>query len=417
MAHTVRVILYTTNESSAPELRRAITSLPRFRIVAELNEASLLAHAVGQFPCDLILADLDPSAPVVIECLRQLRESHPDLPIFALSKQTQGDVVLQAMKAGIKEYLVKPLSVEELDHAVSRVISPQAGTKEPGKLISVMGSAGGVGCTTIATNLAVELADLVGPDQKVVIVDFDFRFGQVATLLDVRGKHTVADLCSTPEDLDPQMVLKALIKHESGVYVLGRPHTFAQAEMITAAHCANVLASLQEMCSYVVVDGPTRHDPGGRSVLDASDFNLMVVQLLVTNVRNADRMIQELSAQGFNTERISLVYNRLGRESAHLTLEQVEAILDHKMFASISDDWQNVSASVNIGQPLRHHCEKSKVRREIRNLAMMLHCPETLAATSSKQGGLLGRLLGKASASRSEQDESVGAALKPATQS
>jgi len=416
MAQTVRVILYTTNESSAPELRRAITSLSRFRIVAELDEASLLSHAVAQFPCDLILADLDPSAPVVIECLRQLRESHPDLPIFALSKQTQGEVVLQAMKAGIKEYLVKPLSVEELDHAVSRVISTDDRAKEPGKLVSVMGSAGGVGCTTIATNLAVELADLVGPDEKVAIVDFDFRFGQVATLLDVRGKYTVADLCSTPEDLDPQMVLKALIKHDSGVHVLGRPHTFAQAEMITAAHCANVLTSLQEMCAYVVVDGPTRHDPGGRSVLDASDFNLMIVQLLVTNVRNADRMIQELANQGFNTERISLVYNRLGRESAHLTLEQVESILGHKMFASITDDWKNVSASVNIGQPLRQHCEKSKVRREIRHLAKLLHCPETLAANSPKQGGLLGRILGKTSASASGREESVEAALKPATQ-
>jgi pilus assembly protein CpaE len=212
------------------------------------------------------------------------------------------------------------------------------------------------------------------------------------------------------------MVLKALIKHESGVYVLSRPHTFAQAEMITSAHCANVLTSLQEICSYVVVDGPTRHDPGGRSVLDASDFNLMIVQLLVTNVRNADRMIQELAAQGFNTERISLVYNRLGRESAHLTLEQVETILGHKMFASIADDWKSVSSSVNIGQPLRQHCEKSKVRREIRHLAMLLHSPETHTANSSKQGGLLGRLLGKPSSTPGKEDTSVEAALKPATQ-
>jgi Flp pilus assembly CpaE family ATPase len=170
------------------------------------------------------------------------------------------------------------------------------------------------------------------------------------------------------------------------------------------------------MCSYVVIDGPTRHDPGGRCVLDASDFNLMIVQLLVTNVRNADRMIQELATQGFNPDRISLVYNRLGRESAHLTLDQVETILGHKMFASVSDDWKTVSASVNIGQPLRQHCEKSKVRREIRHLAMLLHSPETLAASTSKQGGLLGRLLGKTSATTSGQIEPVEGALKPATQ-
>jgi len=415
MAQTVRIILYTTNESSAPELRRAITSLPHVRIVAELDEASLLANAVAQFPCDLILADLDPSAPVVLECLKQLHESHGDLPLFALSRETQGDVVLRAMKAGITEYLVKPLNVAELDNALGKVVNTQARAKEPGKLISVMGSAGGVGCTTISTNLAVELADLVGPEEKVAIVDLDFRFGQVATLLDVRGQYTVADLCSTPEELDPQMVLKALIKHESGVYVLERPHTFAQAEMITAAHCANVLTSLQEMCAYVVVDGPTRHDPGGRSVLDAADLIFMVVQLLVTNVRNADRMVQELGVQGFNTDRILMIYNRVGRESAHLSMEQVEAILGHKMFAALSDEWKTVSASVNIGQPFRLHSERARIRQELRELATKIHCPQTMG-TKSKKGGLLGRFFSKGPTASDEDAPVVGQAVKPAPQ-
>ena len=175
------------------------------------------------------------------------------------------------MKAGIREYFVKPLSLDELNPAIAKITSNSDTTKEPGKLISVMGSAGGVGSTTIATNLAVELADLAGDDKQVVIVDLDFRFGHVATLLDVQGQYTVADLCSTQEELDLDIVRKALIRHETGVHVLRRPHSFAQAELITAAHCANVLTTLQDMSAYVVVDGPTRHDPGGRCVLDAAD--------------------------------------------------------------------------------------------------------------------------------------------------
>lgn len=396
MAQTVRTIVYTANESEAPELRRSLTSLPFLRIVAELDEPSLLPQAVAQFPCDLLIADLDPHPAVVLECLRQLREAGNDIPIFSLSKQTEGDVVLRAMKAGVKEYLVKPLNIEELGNAISRVITTNPKSKEPGKLISVMGSAGGVGCTTLATNLGVELAELVGPDQKVAVVDLDFRFGHVATLLDVHGQYTVADLCSTPEELDPDMVLKALIKHESGVHVLRRPHSFAQAEMITAAHCANVFTSLQSMCSYVVVDGPTRHDPGGRSVLDAADYNFMILQLLVTSVRNTDRMVQELASQGFNPERISFVVNRLGRESAHLDVEQVESILGRQIFAAVSDDWKTVSSSINIGQPLKLYAERAKIRTEIHELAQRIHCPEKFnEQEASRKGSLLGRLFGK----------------------
>ncbi len=396
MAQTIRVILFTTNESTTPELRRTITSLPQIRIVAELDEPSLFAQAVSQFPADLLIADLDPNPTVILECLKQLRSVAPEVQIFAISNQTDGSVVLSAMRAGIKEYLLKPLSPEEFEQAIGRIEGTQVRGKEPGKLISMMGSAGGVGCTTIATNLAVELADLTGPDRKVALVDLDFRFGHVATLLDVHGQFTVADLCSTPEQLDPQMVMKALIKHESGLYVLRRPHSFAQAEMITAAHCANVLTTLQEMCAYVVVDGPTRHDPGGRSVLDAADYVFLILQLLVTSVRNTDRMIQELAVQGFNTDRVSFICNRMGKDSAHLEVDQVETILNRKVFFSIAEDWKSVSASVNIGQPLKKAFERSKTRVDVRNLAMKIHCPDKFAADASKRNGLLGKLFRKA---------------------
>lgn len=409
MARTVRVILFTANESAAPELRKTLTTLEQIRIVAELDEPSLLPHAVAQFPADVIVADLDPNTDVVLECLKQLKEAGDNLAIFALSTHTDGEVVLRAMRAGVSEYLVKPLNVEELEQAITRIVQAHPQTAEPGKLISVIGSAGGVGCTAIATNLAVELAGLVGEDQRVALVDLDFRFGHVATLLDVHGQFTVADLCQTQEQLDPQMINKALTRHESGLYVLRRPHSFAQAELITAAHCANVLTSLQEMCAYVVLDGPMRHDPGGRSVLDAADYNFLILQLLVTSVRNTDRMVQELGAQGFNTERISFICNRVGRESAHLEVKQVETILNRKIFMTLTDDWKSVSSSINIGQPLKVEYARTKIREEIRTLAMRIHCPEKLAAEDAKRGGILSKLFGKGSGARPEQTGAVAA--------
>jgi len=407
MTQIVRTIVFTANESQAPELRRTVTSLPQIRIVAELDEPSLLSQAVAQFPCDILIVDLDPSAPMVIECVKQLVEVNPNLTVFALSKETRGDLVLKAMKAGIREFFVKPLSLEELQQAIGKITVSAATSKEPGKLISVMGSAGGVGATVIATNLAVELADLAGEHEQVALVDLDFRFGHVATLLDVQGQYTVADLCSTPEELELDMVKKTLIRHETGVQVLRRPHSFAQAELITAAHCANVLTTLQDICAFVVVDGPTRHDSGGRSILDAADYNFMVLQLLVTSVRNTDRMVQELATQGFNPNRMEFLCNRLGRESGHLEVDQVEAILDRKMFAAFSDDWKNVSASVNIGQPLKMYNEKARVRHEIRDLATRLYDPVAYERLNAQRGGLMSRLFGSKPATADTTKEAV----------
>src|ERR1043166_6426594 len=347
MSQALRVILLTGSAEFVPALRRAVTALPQVLIVAELDEPGLIGQAFLQFPCDLIIADLDPSASLVIEVLRQLKSDgdqssggNPTPAIFAVRKSTEGDVVLRAMKAGVREFFVKPLNQEEFQHALGKLIEVLPNVREPGKLISIIGSCGGVGCTTIATNLAVELVGLVPPSQKVALVDLDFRFGHVATLLDIHGQYTVADLCSTQEQLEPDLIMKALIRHESGLYVLRRPHSFAQAEMITAAHCANVLTSLQEMCAYVIVDGPTRHDPGGRTVLDTADHMFLILQLLVTSVRNTDRIMQELTSQGFSSERLAFIVNRLGRESAHLEPYSGETIPKREIYASGVGDWK-----------------------------------------------------------------------------
>jgi pilus assembly protein CpaE len=201
------------------------------------------------------------------------------------------------------------------------------------------------------------------------------------------------------------MILKAWVKHETGEHVLTRPHSFSQAELISAAHCASVLTSLQQMCEYIVVDGPTRADPGGRSVLDSADFNLMVIQLLVTSVRNTSRMMQELSAQGFNTDRIAFVCNRQGRESAHMEISHVEQTLNRTMYASVPDDWKSVSSSINIGRPLKADYERTKVRQAIAQLALKIHSPEVAEANDAGKGGLLGKFFKKGSKSQGAASE------------
>lgn len=392
MGTPIRAIVFNADEAYAVELRQALNAVSDVRIVAEIDEPSLLPQAVAQFPCDVVIANLDPLALVVLEVSSQIQTAQQRLPVVAISSSTDGEILLRAMRAGLKGFLLKPLKPDELRPIFEQIAAERTIEREPGKLISVVGCAGGVGATFLATNLAVELADLAGANKKVALLDFDFRFGQVATILDLAPQFTVADLCATPEQVDPNMIDKALVKHDSGVYVLGRPHTFQQAECITAAHCVNVISVLQEMCAYVVIDGPMRSDPGGRMILDVADYNFMVLQLLVTGVRNADRMMQELAGQGFNPGRIQFICNRVGRDSAHLEAEQVEKTLNAKLFHTLPDDWRTVSAAINVGKPLSAESNRSKIRQSVRELATRIHAPQS-AQVSTKSAGMLGRLL------------------------
>jgi len=367
MVQALRLIVFNAEEAFGSTLRRELLAFDGIKIIAEIDEAALLPEAVERFPVDLLLVHLDPFPEPVLEVVAAILRERPDLACFALSESRDGELILAAMRAGVREFLTKPLDREELGAALEKLWALKPQKVHQGKLVSVIGVCGGLGATTLAVNLAVEMAQLdVG---KVALVDLDFRFGQVATFLDLQPNFTIADLCDTPEQVDPQMIEKAVVKHASGVHVLARPHQFAQAEQITAAHAASVLSALQEVYSFVVIDGPMRYDASGRIVLEMADLVLLVMQLLVPSVRNADRILQELSREGYNLDRLKLLCNRVGRESGHLEVDHIEATLNQEVFAKIAEDWRLVSDTINTGEPLCTAAPRSKVRQDILHLA------------------------------------------------
>lgn len=370
MAQALRLIVFNADEDFSPILRGELLTFDGIKIVAEVDEPALLTEAVQRFPVDLLVVHLDPFPDAVLEAVKGILASRQDLPCFGISESTDGNVILSAMRAGFREFLTKPLRHEELETALAKMLAQKPARHQHGQLISVIGTVGGVGSTTLAVNSAVELAQQGAG--RVIVVDLDFRFGQVATFLDLQPTFSVADLCDTPEQLDPQMIEKAVMKHSTGVEVLARPQQFAQAEQVTAAHAASVLSSLQEFFDFVVVDGPMRYDSGGRVVLEMSDAVLLVLQLTVPSVRNADRIIQELSRQGYNRDRLKLVCNRNGKDNGTLEVEQVEATLNQKMFAVISDDWASVSTGINMGEPLCTAAARCKTRQDIEAMVRRL---------------------------------------------
>jgi pilus assembly protein CpaE len=278
--------------------------------------------------------------------------------------------------------------------ALDKITALSESTQERGTLISVMGTVGGVGASTVAMNLAVELAEFA-KRKSVALVDLDFRFGQLNTMLDLQPDYTIADLCDTPEKIDSGVIEKAMVKHNTGIHLLARPNHFAEADQITAAHCAAVLSSLQQMYEYVVVDGPNRYDPGGLAVLDLADMNLVVIQLLVTSVRNVHRMFDELREGGYNMDRFHLICNRVERDANNLEISHVEETLKKDVAYQLPDDWRTVSTAVNMGVSLKEYSVKSKIRTAIHNLARMIAEPdgETISSGRGGKGGLFSRLL------------------------
>ncbi len=391
MPQDVRFIIVNADDALRSDLRAILVNSSGFKIVAEVDEPALLERAVKQFQVNAVLINLDPCPEAVLPVVAEVVAASEDLTFIATSSSTDGKLILEAIRLGIKEFLPKPIEAKTLAETIDRINSSRTATAPVGKLISIMGASGGVGATMLATNLAAELAGLAsGP---VTVVDLDFRYGQVATLLDVSPTYTLADLCQSPEQLEAQVIERALVKHASGLQVLSRPASLAQAETITAASCVGLLSSLLQFNDYVVLDGPTRFDLNAMHLLDLSDTNFLVVQQLVPTVRNAQRILDDLSGHGYSPERTQLICNRVGRDANTLSVNDVASTLDLSAFATIPDDWQTVSAAVNLGETLQQHGPKTKVREAIQEVAQRLHSPVSESDDKDTQKkGLIGRI-------------------------
>lgn len=391
MGRDVRFLIVNRDESCSGELRAVLSACENTKVVAEVDEPALLGQAAKQFLADAILVNLDPQPDAILPAVGELAAGDSDVVIFATSESTDGPLILKTMRMGAKEFLPKPIDAAALTEAVHKFTRQKVESTRHGKLVTVVGAAGGVGSTVLATNLAVELADI--SHGKVVVVDLDFRFGQVATMLDVEPRFTLSDLCESPEAAEPMVIDRALVKHGSGVRVLSRPSSFAAADTMTAASCVGLLSVLVQNHDYVVVDGPARSDVCAKSVLDIADVNLLLVQLLVPCVRNASRMLEGIRDGSDTITRTRLIPNRVGRDSADLSVDDVAKTLDLKVFASIPDEWATVSGSINLGEPLKSYGPKSKVRAAIRELAENIH--EPTGAEEDKDGqkkSLIGRI-------------------------
>lgn len=392
MAHDLKFIVCNRDERFAPELRAMLLKFSGVRIVAEVDEPAMLGQAVVQFGVDVVMVDLDPTPESILPIVGEVAANHRDVAVLAMSESTEGTLILKAMRLGIREFFPRPLDEKTLGEAIERVASHRVERVNQGRLITVTGASGGVGATTVATNLSVELGELVAG--RVTAVDLDFRFGQVATFLDVDPTYTLADLCQSGEQLEPSVVTRAMTHHDSGISVLSRPLHFAEADNITAAACMGVLSTLMHMNDYVVTDGPTRFDQSAHSVFALSDVNLLVVQLIVPSIRNALRILEGMRQSGYTTDRMRLVCNRTGRDSGHLSIKHVSETLGLEVFATIPDDWTTLSGAINLGEPLCSHSPKSKVRIAVQEIAERLHKPRADADDNKdeRKKGLIERI-------------------------
>jgi Flp pilus assembly CpaE family ATPase/DNA-binding NarL/FixJ family response regulator len=235
-----------------------------------------------------------------------------------------------------------------------------------GRIVTVTAGKAGSGKTIAATNLAAALGERLGPD-RVVIVDADLQFGDVALLLQLEPSRTILEAAGAIDSLTDARLDSMLLRHESGLRVLPAPLLPQAPESTPIQGLVAVLERLKRMYDVVVVDTPPIFGPTLLSILDHSDTVLMVVDMDLPSVKNAKIAIDMLRRDGYPADRVNLVVNRVNSK-ARLDLVELERSLGLRVSGSIPSD-RIVPQSVNEGIPVVLLSPRSRVAKSFHSLA------------------------------------------------
>jgi pilus assembly protein CpaE len=329
----------------------------------------------------------------------------PESPIIMMSVQGEQDYLRRSMLAGAREFLVKPFSADELINSIRHVhelekvrrarYAPVAAaqtsanpiappTRETGKIITFFSPKGGVGRTTIATNLAVALHQ--STEKPVVLVDGSLPFGDIAVILNMSPKaKTIADLVGSFEQVDADVLESILVQHSTGIRVLLAPPTPESTELITGANIKHVLEILRERYAYIVVDTWPSFQEQAITMLDVADVILTLMTLEITSLKNVRVFMEIVEKLGYPEEKVQLVANR-NDSSGGIKASDVEASLGRKIPHTIVSDGRTLVLAVNRGVPFVISHRDSQVAKDIFTLAGKLSGAADAAAVPAATG-------------------------------
>ncbi|WP_048440727.1 AAA family ATPase [Caenimonas sp. SL110] len=388
----MKAILICASQGLLDELGRAVQAAGHqvaHAIVRKPGEA--LQTLVPDEAVDLLVIDSGRAPQGDLDFLARLTQARPALAVVMLSGNRDSDLLIAAMRAGVREVLPAQPAAAEFAAALSRLNQrkPDEPAGRRGRVVAFISCKGGSGATFVATNVAYMLAAEQG--KSTALIDLNLQYGDACYFMTDRpGKSNLADLARQVDRLDARLLAASMTQVAPHFDLLAAPEEAEDALSITGAQIERVVDLAAHIYDFVVLDVERVLDAPSMKGLDHADTIYLVMENMIPFMRDARRLLRILRSLGYPDSKIRIVVNRYRKDGA-IDLEQVEKVVGLPVSHVLPDSFTDVAQAVNTGVALTTLHPHGAVARGLREIA------ESLGGKHIARGpaGWVGRLLGE----------------------
>ena len=415
----IRVLIVDDITETRDNLEKLLFFEKDIEVVAKAGTGREAVAMAKQHQPDVVLMDINMPDMDGIAATEALLSQVPTTQVIMMSVQGEQDYLRRSMLAGAREFLIKPISAEDLYNAIRHVhrlqttqrryvpVGPgdSGGSGESsgpqGQIVAVFSPKGGVGTSAVAANLAVSLRQLTG--KKVVLVDGNLIFGDLGVIMNLVSSKTIADLANRIAELDRDLLNDILVTHTTQVRVLLAPPNPQTGELVTSDHLRAILEQLRKDFDYVVVDTQSSFQDRALAVLDLADRIVTLMTLEMPCIKNIKLFLEVAELLEYPAEKVLLVLNKADSRLG-IRVENVEENIQHKVALQIANAAHEMTLAINQGVPLVIEKRNHQTAKDIFALANLISNAggaaakagdKTAAKPAQERGGLFSRLMAK----------------------
>lgn len=369
----ISTVIISDEFSTKEVLKLFVSEFDNLETIDDFNNYSdifnILASSKGK---SLLIVDLSTNKIKNLDFILQVTKECKNCKVLALSDNPSVELIIEIMRAGAKEFVPVPIIKNEFFEAIKKLVTEmnEPVKKNKCKIISVFSNKGGIGKTSLATNLALELAKIT--KENIALIDLNFQMGDITTFLDLKPSFNISYMLENLDKINETFLLSTLERYKStSLYVLADPPYFKQADNIQPRQITRLFDTLKETFSYIIVDAEASFDGKNIAALDNSDLIMLVTVANLPALRNTQRCLELFEKLGYDKEKIKIVVNRY-MENDEIKEVDIEKVLSKDIYWKIPNNYFAIMSAINKGIPVSDVNYTTNVSQSYKKLAQQI---------------------------------------------